>query len=94
MLLRTMKETQAAYGERWNELCDQALKEDDPSRLSELIREINQVIEQKQRAFNKSVFGMPNFHLVPALGAQTKHSDSHLAQPSKRAVENAGLVGD
>jgi hypothetical protein len=49
-----MKETQAGYGERWNELCDQALEEDDPSRLSELIQEINHVIEQKQRGFNKS----------------------------------------
>lgn len=53
-MLGKMKETQAGYGERWNELCDQALEEDDPSRLSELIQEINHVIAQKQRGFNKS----------------------------------------
>lgn len=49
MLLGTIRRMRAGYGERWIELCDEALKEEDSTRLIELIQEINNVIEQKQR---------------------------------------------
>jgi len=49
MLLATIRRMHTGYGERWIELCDEALKEEDSTRLIELIQEINSVIEQKQR---------------------------------------------
>ena len=35
--------------ERWRSLCEQAAVEQDPERLLELIREINQLLEAKER---------------------------------------------
>ena len=34
--------------ERWRELCEQASVEQDPDKLLELVREINQLLEEKQ----------------------------------------------
>jgi hypothetical protein len=34
--------------ERWRELCEQASIEQDPDKLSELVREINQLLEEKR----------------------------------------------
>jgi hypothetical protein len=35
--------------ERWMELCEQASKEQDPRRLSELVRQISQILEGKEQ---------------------------------------------
>ena len=35
--------------ERWRELCEQASVEQDPDKLLELVREINQLLEEKRR---------------------------------------------
>jgi hypothetical protein len=34
--------------QRWEHLCEQAAKEQDPERLMVLIREINQLLEEKE----------------------------------------------
>jgi hypothetical protein len=34
--------------ERWRELCEQAAVEQDPEKLLELVREINDLLEQKR----------------------------------------------
>jgi hypothetical protein len=34
--------------ERWKELCDQASKEQDPVKLHQLIKEINDLLEAKE----------------------------------------------
>jgi hypothetical protein len=36
-------------GERWRQLCAQAAEEQDPDRLMELIREINDLLEEKEQ---------------------------------------------
>jgi hypothetical protein len=36
-------------GERWRDLCSQAATEQDPDRLMELIREINELLEEKEQ---------------------------------------------
>ena len=51
---------QGEAGERWRELCQQAAVEQDSQKLLQLIREINQLLEakdrrlQRQRAAGKS----------------------------------------
>ena len=35
--------------ERWKELCELASKEQDPAKLHELIKEINDLLEAKER---------------------------------------------
>jgi hypothetical protein len=35
--------------ERWIELAEQAAKEQDPDRMLKLVREINELLEQKER---------------------------------------------
>ena len=35
--------------ERWEELCELAAKEQDPKKLFELVREINDLMEAKQK---------------------------------------------
>ena len=35
--------------ERWRKLCEEAAKEQDPDRLLELVREINQMLEDEER---------------------------------------------
>jgi hypothetical protein len=35
-------------GERWHELCEQAAKEQDANRLTELVREINRMLSEKE----------------------------------------------
>ena len=34
--------------ERWRELCEQASVEQDPDKLLELVREINQLLDEKR----------------------------------------------
>ena len=38
-----------ANRERWHNLCEQAAIEQDPERLLELIKEINQLLEEKEQ---------------------------------------------
>ena len=40
--------------ERWRELCEQAALEQDPRKLSELVAEIDRLLEEKQNRLNKS----------------------------------------
>ena len=40
---------QAETGERWRKLCEQAAVEQDTQKLLQLIREINQLLEAKER---------------------------------------------
>jgi hypothetical protein len=40
--------------ERWRELCEQAAVEQDPTRLLELTREINRLLEEKEQRLLKS----------------------------------------
>jgi len=35
--------------ERWKQLCEQAAKEQDPAKLMKLIKEINELLEAKER---------------------------------------------
>jgi hypothetical protein len=35
--------------ERWQELCDQAANEQDPTKILTLVVEINRLLEEKQR---------------------------------------------
>jgi hypothetical protein len=42
--------------ERWIELAELAAKEEDPGRMLELVREINQLLEQRERRLR----GLPN----------------------------------
>jgi hypothetical protein len=39
---------QGEANERWMELCEQAAKEQDQVRLSELVKEIDRLLEEKQ----------------------------------------------
>ena len=34
--------------ERWRKLCEQAAKETDPARLMELVKEINELLSEKE----------------------------------------------
>jgi len=40
--------------ERWRELCEQAALEQDPHKLSELVSEIDRLLEEKQERLNQS----------------------------------------
>jgi hypothetical protein len=40
---------QGETGERWRKLCEQAAGEQDPEKLMELIREIENLLEQKEQ---------------------------------------------
>jgi hypothetical protein len=40
-------------GERWHELCSLAAQEQDPDRLMDLIREINELLEQKEQRLKR-----------------------------------------
>ena len=39
---------QGEVGDRWRVLCEQAATEQDPTKLMELIREINRLLEEKE----------------------------------------------
>jgi hypothetical protein len=43
--------------ERWHQLCSQAAQEQDPDRPMELIREINQLLGEKEQRLNGEVSG-------------------------------------
>lgn len=38
--------------ERWQELCEQAAKEQDSVKLMEIVREINDLLEARQKRLN------------------------------------------
>ena len=40
---------QGEQKERWMELCPQAAVEQDPTKLMELVKEINNLLEEKER---------------------------------------------
>jgi predicted Zn-dependent protease len=40
---------QGEKGERWRKLCEQAASEQDPQKLMELAREIDRLLEEKER---------------------------------------------
>ena len=44
---------QAETGERWHELCQQAAVEQDAQKLMQLIREINELLEAKERRLQR-----------------------------------------
>jgi hypothetical protein len=44
---------QGEAGERWRELCQQAVVEQDPQKLLQLIREINQLLEAKDQRLQR-----------------------------------------
>ena len=44
----------AKSDERWKVLCEQAAKEQDPEKLLALVKEINQLLEQRDQENNKS----------------------------------------
>jgi hypothetical protein len=44
---------QGEAGERWRELCQQAVVEQDSQKLLQLIREINQLLEAKDRRLQR-----------------------------------------
>jgi hypothetical protein len=39
--------------ERWQELCELAYKEQNPQRVLDLVEEINQLLEEKERRFTQ-----------------------------------------
>jgi hypothetical protein len=39
--------------ERWRDLCSQAAKEQDPDRLMELIRQINELLNKKENRLKR-----------------------------------------
>jgi hypothetical protein len=43
---------QGETAERWRVLCEQAVHEQDPHRLIELVTEINSLLEQKEERLN------------------------------------------
>ena len=43
---------QREKGERWRILCEQAVHEQDPRRLLELVAEINKLLEEKEERLN------------------------------------------
>jgi len=62
---------QGEAGERWRELCQQAVVEQDSQKLLELIREINQILEAKDRRLQRQhLAGKAN----EASAAITRHS--------------------
>jgi hypothetical protein len=42
-----------ASQERWRRLCEQAAKEQDPKRLVQLVKEINDLLEAKQKRLSE-----------------------------------------
>jgi hypothetical protein len=40
--------------ERWKQLAEQAATEQDPQKLSELVREINELLAEKRNRLNQS----------------------------------------
>jgi len=40
--------------ERWMELCEQAVREQDSGRLLELVREINRLLEEKRQRLERA----------------------------------------
>lgn len=42
--------------ERWKVLCEEASTEKDPDRMAELVREINDLLEEKQKRIRKKLF--------------------------------------
>jgi len=39
--------------ERWHELCEQAVVEEDPKKLFELVQEINQLLEERREQLKR-----------------------------------------
>ena len=49
---------QGKVKERWRELCEQAAIEQDPRKLSELVAEIDRLLEEKQNRLSKASLGL------------------------------------
>ena len=45
---------QGPVKERWQILCEQAANEQDPQKLMDLVREINRLLEEKQKRLTES----------------------------------------
>jgi hypothetical protein len=45
---------QGPVKERWQVLCEQAANEQDPQKLMELVREINHLLDEKQKRLNSN----------------------------------------
>ena len=52
-LLGRGRALQGPAKERWQELCEQAVVEQDPERLTTLIEEINRLLEEKEQRLMK-----------------------------------------
>jgi hypothetical protein len=48
---------QGKVKERWRELCEQAAIEQDPRKLSELVAEIDLLLEEKQNRLSQASLG-------------------------------------
>jgi hypothetical protein len=48
--------------ELWQELCKQASTEQDPAKLTELIKEINRLLEEKHSRLNKDQTNQATVH--------------------------------
>lgn len=46
--------------ERWQELCEQAAKEQDPQKLLVLTQEINRLLQEKEQRRQESVLRKPS----------------------------------
>jgi hypothetical protein len=46
--------------ERWQELCEQAAKEQDPQKLLVLTQEINRLLQEKEQRRHKTCHGNPS----------------------------------
>lgn len=44
---------QGETGEHWRELCEQAAKEQDPTRLMDLVTEINRMLAEKEQRLRR-----------------------------------------
>jgi hypothetical protein len=44
-------------GERWRDLCSQAAQEQDPDRLLDLIRQINELLDEKEERLKRERSG-------------------------------------
>jgi len=45
----------AENAELWRTLCEQAVKEQDPDKLLELVHEINRLLEEKEQRFKANL---------------------------------------
>jgi hypothetical protein len=55
-------------------LCEQASTEKDPDRLAELVKEINDLLEEKQRRLTEELFADAKIHATQSAPLQSKNA--------------------